>query len=116
MEQVLQEKSQETNKLANRYDKDKPRLDLVPSKPMLEVANAFTFGAEKYDPHNWRKGLSWTKTIGSAERHINALKDGEDLDKESGCYHAALAICNLLFILEFYKTHPELDDRYHEPS
>ena len=38
--------------------------------------------------------------------------DGEDKDPESGLSHLAHAACCIMFLLEFEKTHPELDDRY----
>jgi len=41
-----------------------------------------------------------------------AFNDGEDKDPESGLSHLAHSLCCLMFLLEFEKTHPELDDRY----
>lgn len=68
---------------------------------MVEVAKVLTFGAEKYDEHNWRKleNLQNRYTSG-ALRHIFAHNDGEQLDEESGLSHLAHAICCLLFKLE----------------
>lgn len=63
---------------------------------------------------NWRKGLSWTEAIGSVERHIQKFKQGEDLDTELGTYHLANAAWGLFALLEFYGTHPEMDDRNHK--
>lgn len=80
--------------------------------PINEVAKVFTFGANKYEEHNWRKGMKWSKCIGCMKRHIAAFEMGEDLDNESGAYHLAHAASNILFLLEYYKTHPELDNRY----
>jgi hypothetical protein len=47
-------------------------------------------------------------------RHLHAFNDGEDKDPESGLSHLAHASCCLMFLLEFEKTHQELDDRYKE--
>ena len=68
---------------------------------MVEVAKVLTFGAEKYDEHNWRKleNLQNRYTSG-ALRHIFAHNDSELLDEESGLSHLAHAICCLLFKLE----------------
>jgi hypothetical protein len=45
-------------------------------------------------------------------RHIMAFNDGEDKDPESGLSHLAHAACCIMFLLEFEKTHQELDDRF----
>lgn len=84
-----------------KYDGEKPRMHLLPSKSMFEVAKVLTFGAKKYDEHNWRKleNLQNRYTSG-ALRHIFAHSDGERLDQESELSHLAHAICCLLFKLE----------------
>lgn len=97
--------------LANRYNEGKLRYDLVPVFALKEVTRVFTYGAIKYAPDNWRKGLPWTGCIASLERHLQAFKGGEDVDSESGLFHMAHLAVNALFLLEYYKTHPELDDR-----
>lgn len=95
----------------NRYNQGKVRLDLLPVGPIMEIGKVFTFGAEKYAPRNWEKGLKWSTCIASLKRHIAAFESGEDFDPESGLLHLAHAGCNILFLLEYYKTHPDFDDR-----
>ena len=89
-----------------KYDGEKPKMHLLPSKATLEVAKVLTFGANKYDEENWRKldNLQSRYTSG-ALRHIFAHMDSEDIDPESGLSHLAHAICCLLFKLEI-----ELED------
>ena len=66
-----------------------------------EVGKVLTFGAEKYDPHNWRKVDDLQNRYSSAAlRHIFAHIDGEDADEETGLSHLAHAICCLMFKLE----------------
>lgn len=125
-----------------RFNKGKNRIELIPTKPIQLLGEVYTRGAHKYSKYkkedgsivlgkdinieeasklemvyngadNWRNGLSWTEAIGSVERHINAYKNGEDMDPELGTYHLANAAWGLFALLEFYKTHPELDDRNH---
>ena len=96
--------------LANRFNEDKLRYDLIPPSVLKALAEVFTYGAKKYGEHNWEKGLSWTSVLASAFRHFEALRAGEDYD-ESGCLHAANLMANIAFIIEYYKSHPELDDR-----
>ena len=84
-----------------KYDSGKPKLYLLPPKSINEVGKVLTFGAEKYDPHNWRKVDDLHNRYSSAAlRHIFAHIDGEDADEETGLSHLAHAICCLMFKLE----------------
>ena len=96
---------------AKRYNQGKLRYDLLEPYAIQELVRVFTKGAEKYEDHNWSKGLDWMSVIASLKRHIAAFEMGEDIDKETECYHMALAAWNCLTIVSFYKLHPELDDR-----
>ena len=93
-------------------NRGKPQVDLIPSKPLLAVGRVLGFGANKYKPHNWRLGLSWTQTMGSAMRHLLAFNDGEDIDPESGECHVDNALCQLLFLSEYFHTQTGEDDRF----
>jgi hypothetical protein len=84
-----------------KYDGGKPQLYLLPPKSINEVGKVLTFGAEKYDPHNWRKVENLQNRYSSAAlRHIFAHIEGEDVDEETGLSHLAHAICCLMFKLE----------------
>jgi len=96
---------------ALRYNVGKQRLDLIPASMIEGVGAVLTHGCKKYEPNNWRKGLSWTGVLSSLKRHLHALERGEDYDQESGLLHIDHVLCNAAFIREYYKTHPELDDR-----
>lgn len=106
---------QDTVSTGLKYDDDKPRLDLVPAKATLETAKVYTFGAKKYDAHNWRKGINYSRLIAAAKRHLNTFEDHtkSDFDHESDLHHLAHAIVNLQMLLEFELTgRIDLDDRY----
>ncbi len=78
-------------------------MDLMPPPLMeLEVSRVLTFGgAQKYDEDNWRNVPDLhARYRSAAKRHINALKRGELFDEESGCHHAAHAVCCLMFMGE----------------
>lgn len=62
---------------------------------------------------NWRKGQSWTGVMESVDRHLMEFRMGIDVDPEFGTKVLANAIWGLNSILEYYHTHPELDDRKH---
>jgi hypothetical protein len=97
---------------ALKFDTDKLPLNLLSTEAMNQTADVLKFGAQKYAAHNWRKGFAWSRPLAAAMRHITAFNDGEDRDPESGLSHLAHAACCIMFLLEFEKTHPELDDRY----
>lgn len=96
---------------ACRYDSGKLRYDLIPVEPLRELAEVYTKGAEKYAPNNWCKGMSWSRMLASCMRHFEAFRGGESHDQESGCHHLAQVAWGCLGLIEFEKTHPELDDR-----
>ena len=97
---------------AMKFDGDKLPVNLLSSEALNQTAAVLKFGADKYHAHNWRDGFAWSRPLAAAMRHIMAFNDGEDKDPESGLSHLAHAACCIMFLLEFEKTHPELDDRY----
>lgn len=101
-----------TSGSAMKFDGDKLPLHLLSTEAMNQTAAVLKFGAQKYAEHNWRKGFAWSRPLSAAMRHITAFNAGEDTDPESGLSHLAHAACCIMFLLEFEKTHPHLDDRY----
>lgn len=99
-------------KEALKNDDDKLQYQLIPTYGLKQVARVFTFGASKYGVDNWKKGFKWTRLIGAMKRHIADFEAGMDIDPESGIYHLAHALTNGLMLLDYHRTHPELDDRY----
>lgn len=95
-----------------KLDDGKARISLIPREALLEEAKALGFGANKYGVYNFRKGIAYSRLIDAALRHILALADGEDIDKESGCNHAGNARANLGMLLYMMEHHKELDDRW----
>lgn len=97
---------------AMKFDTDKLPVNLLSTEALNQTAAVLKFGADKYHAHNWRDGFAWSRPLAAAMRHIMAFNDGEDKDPESGLSHLAHAACCIMFLLEFEKTHPHLDDRY----
>lgn len=98
-----------------RDNNGKPRLSLIPKAANDRMAEVLGFGAEKYGEWNWRaagKKLSLLKIIDSLSRHIDALKDGEDNDPESGLHHIGHMLCNCAFIAQLLEDGTLIDDRY----
>ena len=99
-------------KQADRFNKGKNRLELIDAWVMERVGEVLTFGAEKYDPQNWRKGLSMIETLGSLKRHLSAFEKGsQDYDNETGLHHLSHVIVNAMMALYNAKYNPQVDDR-----
>ena len=96
-----------------RFNNGKTRHDLVPPFAQEQYARVLTKGAEKYAERNWEKGMKWSNVLSSLERHLQAIKRGEDYDPETGLLHSAHVMCNAAFLTEYYKIFPQGDDRPH---
>lgn len=97
-----------------RYNKGKLRYDLKPPFAEQEYVRVLTVGAEKYADRNWEHGMAWSNVLASLERHLAAVKRGEDYDKETGILHSAHIMANAAFLTEYYKIYPQGDDRPHK--
>lgn len=96
-----------------KFDSDKPRYDLIDPYAIDQLARVLTFGAKKYEAHNWRKGITKTRLIAAALRHTFAYLRGEDCDPETGLSHMAHAMCCCMFLLGL-EHRVDLDDRWKE--
>ena len=92
-------------------DTEKLRYDLIPPSSLHALATVLTFGAAKYAPRNWEKGILWGRVFGALMRHLWAFWAGENLDPETHCSHLWHAQCCVAFLIEYERTHPELDNR-----
>lgn len=93
--------SQNATTGGRKFDGGKPRYGLLPPLAMKATAEVLTFGAEKYEPDNWKYvPESKTRYFDALERHVWAWKMGETMDPESGMHHLAHALCCLMFLYE----------------
>lgn len=99
-----------------KADADKPRMELLDASFLEGIARVLTFGAKKYEDHNWRKGLMTTRTIGACLRHIFAWLRGEDNDEETGENHLLHAACELMFTYWTVMHYKRRDDRWKETA
>lgn len=118
---------QQPKKEGLRFNEGKLRYDLFEPFAMQQLAQIFSKGAIKYEPHNWQKGMPWSKCVASMKRHIAAYEAGEDYDYDENCegckngncvnhtgqLHIAQAAWNALAITSYYKIFPQGDDRQH---
>lgn len=94
-----------------KYDGGKLRFDLFPPRPLEQIAEVYTYGASKYNDRNWEKGITWGRIFAAVMRHLWKFWRGEENDEESGLHHLAHAAWGCVTLLEYTRTHAELDDR-----
>lgn len=97
--------------LGVKFDGGKPRWDLLPPDALDDVAKVLTYGAAKYAPRNWEKGMDWGRLIAAQMRHLAAFQSGEDVDPESGLHHLAHASCCALMVHALFLRGAGSDDR-----
>ena len=86
---------------AAKQDAGKPRLSLVPSQIIWDIAQVREYGNMKYhDPDNW-KTVELERYIDALYRHfLRFLDDPKGKDEESGLEHYKHMACNMAFICE----------------
>ena len=104
----------------NRTDTDpkkqagsvKTPLALIPPVAAAETAWVHQLGAIKYGAFNWRDTGVYTMTYAHAMmRHLDAWRDGEDNDPESGRSHLAHIACCCNILLDAAACDKLTDDR-----
>lgn len=79
----------------------KTPLGLIPSYAMEQTALVHKLGSEKYGPFNWRDtGICASTYVNAILRHLNAWRDGETVDPESGISHLAHVACSCNILLD----------------
>jgi hypothetical protein len=96
-------------------------LELITPELTEGIAEVLKFGAQKYAPNNWMRGMSWETVTGGILRHVSAFRRGEETDPESGLPHLHHAACGLMFLSWFANgpqrnEHEKFDDRNYRAS
>ena len=82
-----------------KFDAEKPRMDLLCPFAIEELAKVLTFGSQKYSAWNWSRGITTSRLLAAALRHLFAYARGEDADPETGLSHMAHVMCCCMFVL-----------------
>lgn len=91
----------------------KAPLRYVPPALALGAAEAMLIGADKYGPMNWREQpVSLMTYIEAIERHIAALKDGQDEAEDTGIHHMKHIAAGAGIVLDALAGDTLLDDRF----
>lgn len=99
-----------------KHDQGKPRFDLIPHDALMDLAQVYTFGATKYNDHNWAKGMKWSRVFAAMMRHAWAYWGGEDLDPESKLPHMSHVAWCAMTLLSYRKRKVGEDDRFTQVS
>lgn len=83
---------------AMRFNEGKPQFSMIDLTCFTDCAKVLAFGAKKYEPGNWRKGMPIGKLLDSLLRHVAAIQRGELIDPESGLPHVAHIQANAMFL------------------
>ena len=99
--QDIVKSSQTATTGGRKFDGGKLQYGLIPPNALKATVDILTFGAEKYEPDNWKwVPDSKRRYFDAAQRHLWAWKSGEQNDQETGKNHLAHALCCIMFLLE----------------
>ena len=95
-----------------KADDGKIPLDLLAFDALEGTASVLQFGAKKYAPRNWEKGIAFSRVFAALLRHLFAWWRGEDVDPETGLSHLHHAACCIMFLQAYtIRKTPDVDDR-----
>ena len=102
----------EEQKTGARFNEGKAKWGLVPQSALLPMVEVLEFGAKKYAPNNWKKGLSIVEICESMKRHLDDFMENIDKDTDRGLSHIGHIQCNAMFLSWMMKNRPDMDDRF----
>jgi len=91
-----------------KFDKEKIDWGLVPWKEIEGMAEAMTYGKVKYNENpadpNWKKvDNGFHRYFAAFMRHLQAYRDGEKIDPDSGLEHKKHLLFNAVAMSYFMK-------------
>ena len=84
---------------------------LIAPEMQEALAQVLAFGAAKYAPRNWEKGMAWSRPFSALMRHMWAGWGGERNDAETGMSHLWHAACCLMVLVAYERRQIGQDDR-----
>lgn len=95
----------------DRYNDGKRQWSLVDFDALEDMVKVLEYGAIKYAPNNWKRGLDTRQICESMMRHIVAYLRGENNDPESGLPHTGHIMCNAMFLSYMARYMKDFDTR-----
>lgn len=97
--------------VGRKDDNGKLPLHLLPFDALEGIAAVLDYGAVKYAPRNWEKGMGWSRCFAACLRHLWLWWRGENCDSETGMSHLWHAGCCILFLIAYEMRRVGTDDR-----
>ena len=85
-------------------------LVLIPELAVDELQFVYQTGAKKHGAESWREGMSWSKCLSKIVRHLGRFLAGESRCPKDGQHHLASVMFWCAALMEYERTHPEMDD------
>ena len=92
-------------------DQGKDPWHLAPWDAFRAIVKVLNFGAGKYAPRNWERGMAWSRPYGALIRHLTSWWEGEAADAETGYSHLWHAGCCVAFLIAYEIRGIGEDDR-----
>ena len=92
-------------------DSQKLPIHLLPTDALECIAEILDFGAKKYAPRNWEKGMAWSRVYRACIGHLWKWWRGAPADEETGKSHLWHAGCCILFLIAYERRKIGSDDR-----
>lgn len=83
-----------------KYDLGKLEYDMLPDSVIRGVVDIMMYGAytKGYGKDNWKKCTDTSRYYNALRRHLEAWREGQALDEESGKPHLYHMLCNAVFL------------------
>lgn len=94
-----------------KYDTGKDPWFLFPWDAAKCIVIVLAFGAEKYAPRNWEKGMDWSRCFRACIGHMTDWWQTGEPDPETGYSHLWHAGCCILFLIAYELRGMGNDDR-----
>ncbi|TGT76198.1 MULTISPECIES: dATP/dGTP diphosphohydrolase domain-containing protein [unclassified Mesorhizobium] len=94
-----------------KHDQAKLPLHLLPVDAIEAITEILDFGAKKYAPRNWEKGMDWSRVYRAAIGHLFKWWRNSGPDEETGKSHLWHAGCCVLFLISYELRQTGKDDR-----
>lgn len=100
-----------------KNDSEKLPLHLIPPEFLYAIASILAFGAEKYAPRNWEKGINYSRVYRAAIGHLFKWFMRHPTDPETGKSHLWHAACCVMFLVVYeLREMSQHDDRPQQPE
>lgn len=94
-----------------KFDEDKIPYHLIAPELLSAVAEILDFGARKYAPRNWEKGMAWHRPFRACLGHLWDWWRKAGPDPETGKSHLWHAACCIMFLVTYEARGIGTDDR-----